>query len=114
MRLFFLATTVLCWLNAALVLWDMQRSPTPIYVVSVTVICVFWGVGWIVSRIQHHLFGSFEALAAIDDREAASIRTNLVGLRVWLVILTLFVAIAMLLCLTAIISRFQEGYALFG
>lgn len=114
MRLFFLAATALCWLNAALVLWDMQRSPTPIYVVSVTLICVFLGVGWIVYRIQHHLFRSFDALAVIDGREAATIRTNLARMRVWLIILALVVAIAMLLCLTAILSRFQEGYPLFG
>lgn len=114
MRLFFLAATALSWLNAALVLWDMLRSPTPVYIVSVTVFCVFWGVGWIVYRTQHHLFRSFAALAGFDDRKAATIRINLARLRFWLIILALVITIAMLLCLTAIISRFQEGYPLFG
>lgn len=114
MRFFFLLATALCWLNAALVLWDMQRTPRPIYIVSVTVICIFLGVGWIISRIQHHLFRGLETLKLIDDRKAATIRTDLTRLRVWLLILALVVAIAMLLCLSGIMSRFQEGYPLFG
>lgn len=114
MRFFFALTTTLCWLNAALLCWDMLSVPNPVYVVSLTLILVFFGCGWVVHRIQYHLFRGFDAVAALGDDDAAAIMAPLVQLRMWLIVLAVAVTFVTLLSLTGIVSRFREGVPLFG
>lgn len=113
MKPIFLSTVGLSWLNAMLVLREgMTAASTHALVVSIIVGTLFFLLGLLFFLIQHYLFRTMAEVRQTNG--GARLGRPLAGLRNCLVASAIGLSLFMLICLTAIFSRFQEGYALFG
>lgn len=113
MRWTCVAAASLAAINTSLVLWDVARAAAPVYAVSLPLTGILILFGLLAYFIQHHFVRLVVAVNKLEPKSADDIAMELSGLRRWLAVLGSGLALTMLLCLTGIVSRFNEGYPLF-
>lgn len=112
-KLIFLFAVTLSLTNASLTFWDAFRyyASSSAFGVTLAVGAIFAAIGVLFGLIQHYLF---QSLAVAQYGTNTELAVPLTRLKRCLAVLAAGAGIFMLLCLTAIISRFHEGYPLFG
>lgn len=115
MRLIFLLAPAICWLNALLVAWDAINADAsfPILGAWILVGMIFLALGTLIYLVQLHLFRSLGWARQNHISDVGFLRA-LARLCNCLAILAAAIALFSVICLTAILSRFNEGYHLFG
>lgn len=112
MRIVFFVTAGLAWLNALLIGGDgVLRTTGQALVVSLVVCAVYLLLGCLVYLIQSRLY---KCKASVHLAAASELQGGLSKLERSVAAFVAFFGVFMAISLSAVISRLQEGYSVFG